>query len=162
MSKKFWLLVVAVLVVLGVLVVRSSHAQEPDFVPRWTHGPTIAMIATGEGEDGLYHTSILTEGAGWKVGLSLVDAQTFPWVTLDMPFLIGADSARDAFAAKMGLMLTFAGNIGVGATYDLINTQQGVGTGLFTGYSDRKNLTFLFGLTASFGNPSGSFLALGK
>jgi hypothetical protein len=158
---------VVVASVVGYLVaVSAAQAQEVQsslkLVPRVVHGPMVAAIAVGQDYNGLYHTSVLTEGAGWKVGVNWVNVDYMPVISLEIPFLIGADSATDAFAAKAGLAVGFFGNLAVGATYDLISTNAGVGTGLFTGNNSSQNLTFLFGLTAAFGNPNGSMLAVSR
>lgn len=165
MSRMFKLMIVTIFVGVVLLVVKAGFAQDSaslDLVPRIVHGPMVAAIAVGQDEAGLYHTSVLTEGAGWKVGVNWVNAESIPIISLEIPFLMGADSATDAFAAKAGLAIGFFGNLAVGATYDLISTQEGEGTGLFTGNNSQKNLTFLFGVTAAWGQPNGSFLALGK
>lgn len=160
-------ILVTVLGALGMIIsAMNADAQESaglkDLVPTIVHGPMVAAIAVGQDDAGLYHTSVLTEGAGWKVGINWVNAESVPVISLEIPFLMGADSATDAFAAKMGLAVGFFGNLAVGATYDLISTSQGVGTGLFTGTNSTRNLTFLFGITAAWGQSNGSFFTLGK
>jgi len=152
--------VFVILVLVAIMFVRDVFAES--LVPRVTHGPMIAALAVGQDDAGEYHTNVLTEGAGWKVGINWVNAADVPVVSLEIPFLMGADSATDAFAAKAGVAVGFFGNLAVGATYDLINTKAGAGTGLFTGNNSQRNLTFLFGITAAWGNENGSLLTLGK
>jgi hypothetical protein len=162
-SKTIKAIIAIVLVsLLGLVVKASAQEASLDLVPRIVHGPMVAAIAVGQDEEGLYHTSVLTEGAGWKVGINWINSQSIPVVSLEIPFLMGADSATDAFSAKAGLAVGFFGNLAVGATYDLISTNAGAGTGLFTGNNSKRNLTFLFGLTAAWGQSNGSFFALGK
>ena len=164
MSKTMKVFVVAIFFMVFILLVREVFAQEStDLIPRWTHGPSLAAYAVSQDENGLYHGNLMTAGAGWRVGVAFVDGESFPWIQVDMPWLAGADTGTDTFFAATGLVLTFAGNIGIGATYDLIETQEGVGYGLMLGNSSwKRNGMILLQLTAAWGNPQGSLFALGK
>ncbi len=164
MSKTMKIVVFVILFMVAIMFVRDVFAQESvDLVPRWTHGPSLAAYAVAQDDNGLYHGNLLTAGAGWRVGVAFVDGESFPWIQVDMPWHAGADTATDSFFAATGLVLTIAGNIGVGATYDLIETRNGIGYGLMLGNSSWKNNgTILLQLTAAWGNPNGSLFALGK
>ncbi len=133
-----------------------------DLVPRWTHGPTVAFYAVSQDAEGTYHGNMLTSGAGWEIAMSLVDSNYFPWVAIGMPHVIGSETAGDSFKYSTGLTLKIAGNIGFGALVDLVQTDNGDGSGLFTGdFSWKKNGTLVFMVSAPF-TSNGAVYTVGK
>ncbi len=135
---------------LGVVAARADAQTLKDLTPRLIHGPLMGVTTVRQGADDRYHASVFN-GAGYKVGVSLVDANDFSWLSVGLPNIVSIDSANDEFAYSMGLDLALAGNFGVGAVYDLIRTGGEKDSGLFTGYTDKHNLTFLFSFTLPLG-----------
>ena len=160
-----WLQVVVIAATLGSLFgVLGADAQERRFsdlivAPRVVHGPVVAAVAWTHD---MKEMSILTEGAGWKVGVNCLNGKDWPVLSLEFPFIVGADSEFDEFAVKAGAGIGLFGNVMIGATYDLLATREGDDSGIFTGNNTKDNVTILFGLTAAWGNPNGAFFTIGR
>lgn len=143
--KKFILSAVLLMVAAAV-----NASELPKLTPRIMHGPLIGVTMVTRDDLGQYHAQLFN-GAGYEIGISFVDAETFSWFAIGLPQVMSADSATDSFRYSLGLSMKLMGNFGVGAIYDLIKTGEGTDSGLFTGYSDKENLSFLFTFTLPLG-----------
>lgn len=140
-----------ILIALAVSACFVGAAHSQNLVPTWSHGPTVSFYSVAQDANGTYHGNMLTAGAGWEIACNLVDSYNFPWLSIGNPHIIGSETSQDSFAYATGLTLKVGGNVGFGALVDLIQTQNGDGSGLFTGdFSWKKNGMLVFMVSAPF------------
>lgn len=122
MSKR--ILFATVLLALGL---GSSQAQE---LPRWQHSLFTPGYTVAKAPDGQWHGSAFT-GAGYMLNWTAKDSGDLNLFGLGLTHVVNMASIDDRFEYTIGLNLNFAGNFGIGAGYDVVNTttQSGLALG---------------------------------
>lgn len=144
-DKRMLLFFAAVLIVLAIATF-AGRASAQDLVPRWQHSLFTPAFTVEKAPDGNWHTNGFT-GAGYMLAWTVVDRNNVNMLGLGVTNVINMTSLDDKFVYTLGLNINFGGNFGVGAGYDLVNTQSQTGLAIgSSSWNDNGKLYLSFNL----------------
>jgi len=129
------LVMAAVLIVISVLLIMGVGRVGAQELPRFQHSIFAPAGVVEHGDDGRYHFRAFT-GAGYMTAWTVYDRGDLNVIGIGIPHVIAIDSELDKFSYAIGLNLNFGGNFGVGAGYQMVDTE--TQTGLALGQSSWK------------------------